>query len=195
MVHKDNKEIEYQKKNWIGYIALFFIIFHFSTILITTFPKTYSPKIFYTLANHYVTPLFNQKWSMFAPCPLTAHQLQFKLYFKDTVTKTITPSNTYLKFHSKLRFTHHGDLATGEYNLMYWIKLDLDELNIEPNKTILESKKQAFYKTRGYYLLKNYLSGYALNYYKIYPIKADVILNYTNVKTHIQNSYIFKNLK
>ncbi len=195
MEHKDKKEIQIEKKKWLGYLALCFVVFHFSTILITTFPENYSPKIIQTISNHYVTPLFNQKWGMFAPCPLTAHQLKFKLYFKNEVTDTIIPSDDYFKYHSWFRFTHHGDLATGEYNMMYWVKIDLDELNIKPNSTILESQKQAFYKTRGYFHLKNYLNGYALTYFDKYPLKSDVFLNYYNVKYHQLNTYILKDLK
>lgn len=195
MEHKDNKEKVIQKKKVLGYLALFFVIFHFTTILITTFPKNYSPKLLQTASNYYVSPLFNQKWGMFAPCPLTAHQLKFILYFDDKVTDTIVPSVDYFKYHSWLRFSHHGDLAIGEYNMMYWVKIDLDDLKIKPNATIIESQKQKFYKTRGYYYLKNYLNGYALKYYEKKPIKADVILNYYNVKNHQLNTYNFKNLK
>jgi hypothetical protein len=195
MEDKDNKEKVIQKKNVLGYLALFFVIFHFTAILITTFPKNYTPKLLQTVSNYYVSPLFNQKWGMFAPCPLNAHQLKFKLYFNNKVTDTITPSVVYFKYHSWLRFTHHGDLATGEYNMMYWVKNDLDNLDIKPNATIIESQQQNFYKTRGYYHLKNYLTGFALKYYDEKPIKADVILNYYDVKNHNLNTYNFKNLK
>jgi len=195
MEHKDNKEKVIQKKKWLGYLALFFVIFHFTTILITTFPENYSPKALQTFSNHYVSPLFNQKWGMFAPCPLTGHQLKFKLYFKDTQTDTITPSENYFKYHSWLRFTHHGDLATGEYNMMYWVKQDLDGLDFKPNSTVLESQKNQFYKTRGYFHLKNYVNGYALKYYDTLPTEYDVFLNYYDVISHQTYTYTFKNLK
>lgn len=195
MEHKDNKEKEFQKKNWLGYLALFFVIFHFTSILITTFPENYTPKLLQTISNHYVTPLFNQKWGMFAPCPLTGHQLKFKLYFNEAETDTITPSENYFKYHSWLRFTHHGDLATGEYNMMYWVKQDLDGMKIQPNSTILESQKNQFYKTRGYFHLKNYIKGYAQKFYNQYPTKYDVFLNYYDVISHQTNTYTFKNLK
>jgi hypothetical protein len=195
MEHKDNKEKVIRKKNVLGYFALFFVVFHFTTILITTFPKNYTPKALQTISNLYVSPLFNQKWGMFAPCPLTAHQLKFKLFFNNVETDTITPSDNYFKYHTWLRFTHHGDLATGEYNMMYWVKNDLDQLNIKANSTILESQKQAFKKTRGYFHLKNYLNGYALKYFQKKPVKTDIFLNYYDVKNHQLNTYTFNNLK
>ena len=193
--HKDNKEMENKKKIRLGWLAFLFVIFHFTTILITTLPEKLTPKIAQTVSNYYVTPLFNQKWSMFAPCPLMGHQLKLKFYFKNEVTDTIIPSDDYFKYHSWLRFTHHGDLATGEYNMMYWVKIDLNELNINPNSTILESQRQAFYKTRGYFHLKNYLNGYAFTYFDKHPLKTDVFLNYYDVKSHQLNTYILKDLK
>jgi hypothetical protein len=195
MSDKDNKEIPKTTKKWLGYLALFFVIFHFTAILVTTFPVNYTSKTAQSYFRVYVKPLFSQRWSMFAPCPLTNHQLKFKLYYNNEQTDTITPSLTYFKYHSWLRFTHHGDLATGEYNLLYWIYLDLDTLNIEPFIEVSDAQKQEFYKTRGYFLLKNYLTGYALKSYHKKPISADVVLDYYNVKEKINREFIFKNLK
>lgn len=195
IAYKDNKEMENKKKIWLGWLAFSFVIFHFGTIFITTFPENYTSPIAQKLSNYYVTPLFSQTWNMFTPCPLTQNTLKFKLYFDDDTTQLIVPSTDYFKYHSIFRFTHHGDLAVGESNLLFWIQLDLDELNIEPNRKLLHNQKDAFYKTRGYFLLKNYLSGYATNLRQQQPKSADVYLEYYNVVEQKLNTYTFLNLK
>jgi len=195
IAYKDNKEMENKKKIWLGWLAFSFVIFHFATILITTFPEKFTSPTAQKLSNYYVTPLFSQTWNMFTPCPLTQNTLKFKLYFDSETTQLIVPSTNYSKYHSKYRFTHHGDLAVGESNLLFWIQLDLDKLNIKPNRKLLQYQKDAFYKTRGYFLLKNYLSGYANKIRRKKPISADVFLNYYNVVDKKLNTYTFLNLK
>ncbi|MGV6862659.1 MAG: hypothetical protein ACWA41_12880 [Putridiphycobacter sp.] len=195
MKDKDNKENGNQKKIWAGYLALIFVIFHFSAIFISTLPENYSPKPVYAFSHQYVSPLFNQQWSMFAPCPLTEHTLRFKLYFDKDSSGMQQPSTDYLKYHAWFRFSHHGDLAVGEYNLMYWIMEDIKKLGWEPNQIVNEKEQQAFEKTMGYFLLKNYLTGYALNTFNQKPKKADVYLDYYNVKTKEMRTYTLYGLK
>jgi hypothetical protein len=187
--------MENKKKIRLGWLAFSFIVFHFGTILITTFPESYSSKNAQSISNHYVYPLFSQTWSMFAPCPTTEHTLKFKLNFEKDSTDLIIPSTNNFKYHSVFRFTHHGDLVVGEYNILYWVKLDLDRLNIKPNSKIIESKKNEFKNTRGYFLLKQYLTGYSNNSKGKSPISADIELDYYDVISNQLDTYYFKDLK
>ncbi len=195
MEDKDTKETVNKKKIWLGYLAFFFVVFHVIAILISTFPENYTSKSVKQISKVYTEPLFAHNWGMFAPCPLTEHTLKFKLYFDDDTTELITPSVNNFNYHTKLRFTHHGDLATGEYNMLYWIKVDLDDLNISPNKKILQSQLDLFEYTRGYYLLKTYLTGYARDLKGKYPTKADVSLEYYHVKDKEKLIYHFPIIK
>lgn len=187
--------MENKKKIRLGWLAFCFVIFHFGTILISTFPETYTSKSARTVSNYYVSPLFTQTWSMFAPCPTTEHTLKFKLKFEDDTTNLIVPSVNNFKYHSVYRFTHHGDLAVGEYNLLYWIKVDLDELHIKPNVILKPYNHGPFKKTRGYFLLKNFLTGYANNLKGIKPNSADVELHYYDVTKNQLDTYYFEDLK
>lgn len=187
--------MENKKKIRLGWLAFCFVVFHIGTILITTFPENYTGKNAQTISNYYVSPLFSQSWSMFAPCPTTEHTLKFKLNFEADTTDLIVPSINNIKYHSLYRFTHHGDLAVGEYNLLYWIKLDLDKLNIKPNSKIIESKTVELKKTKGYFLLKQYLTGYSNNEVGKKPISVDVQLHYFDVTTNQLDIYNFNHLK
>jgi len=186
----DNK-----KKIKLGWLAFCFVIFHFTTILITTFPKNYASKATQRISNHYVKPLFTQSWSMFAPCPTTENTLKFKLNFETDTTELIIPSINNFNYHSIYRLTHHGNLIIGEYNLLYWIKLDLDELEIRPHVLVTSEKQIKFQKTRGYFLLKHYLTGYANNLKGISPNSASVELHYFDFVTNKLETYYFEGLK
>lgn len=186
----DNK-----KKIRLGWLAFSFVIFHFGAILLTTFPENYSSKRAKTIANYYVKPLFTQTWSMFAPCPTTAHTLRFRLNYDNDTTDLITPSEYTHQQHSLYRFTHHGDLATGEYNLLYWIKLDLIDCHITPNQNVSSSAQYEFKKTTGYFLLKNYLNGYSNNLKQTKPNSAYVELDYFNIEDNTLDKYTFTNLQ
>ncbi len=194
-MHKDTKELENRNKKWLGRGAFLFVIFHFVTLLITIFPTSFTSEKAQRISNYYVSPLFSQSWSMFAPCPLTDNYLEYKLYFDGDSTELIKPSETNFKFHSVLRLTHHGDLAVGEYNLLYWIKLELDQLRIKPNQTLNDDELQKFKQSDGSFYLKNYLNGASLNTIGEKADSSTFILNYYNVKTNETNSYTLKHIK
>ena len=194
-MHKDTKELENRNKKWLGRGAFLFVIFHFVTLLITIFPASFTSEKAQTVSNYYVSPLFSQSWSMFAPCPLTDNYLEYKLYFDGDSTELIKPSETNFKFHSVLRFTHHGDLAVGEYNLLYWIKLELDQLGIRPNQILNDDELQKFKRSDGSFYLKNYLNGASFNTIGKKADSSTFILNFYDVKTNETNSYTLKHIK
>jgi len=194
-MHKDTKELENSHKKKLGWIAFLFVIFHFGTIIITILPDTYTNSKIKKVSNYYVTPLFSQSWAMFVPCPLTDNNISYQFFYKGKATDLIKPSINNFNYHSKFRFTHHGDLAVGEYNMLYWIKLDLDKLNIKPNRTLNTEEINKFKKTNGYFYLRQYLKGSYLNSFNSKPDSILVNLNYFDVVNDIQNVYTIKYLK
>lgn len=194
-MHKDTKEIENKNIKWLGRGAFLFIILHFVTILITTFPESYSSPDIQRVSNYYVKPIFTQSWRMFAPCPLTDNTLEYTLYYNGDSTNLIKPSIRNLKYHSMFRFTHHGDLIIGEYSLLYWIKRNLDELNIPSNHTLTAEELNSFKKTNGGFYLRNYVKGAALNQLGCRADSATFHFNFRNVKNDSNSVYTLKNLK
>ena len=194
-MHKDTKEIENKNKKWLGRGAFLFVVFHFVTILISTFPESYTNSTAQSISNYYVKPIFLQSWSMFAPCPLFDNNLEYKLYFDGDSTEMIKPSITNFKYHSIFRFTHHGDLAIGEYNLLFWIKKELDDIKVEPNHVLTPPEIKKFKKTSGSFYLKNYLKGISLNTIGKKADSVTFIFNYYNVMNGVKNSYTLKYLK
>ena len=194
-MHKDTKEIEIRTKKKLGWIAFLFVVFHFLAIIITILPDSYSNNNVKKVSNYYVNPMFSQSWSMFAPCPLTDNNLEYQFFYYNDTSQLIKPSILNFKYHTIYRFTHHGDLAVGEYNLLYWIKLDLDKLNIEPNRIITPKEFELFKRTNGYFYLKSYLNGASLNTISSKPDSILVNLNYYDVKNDAKNVYTLKYFK
>jgi hypothetical protein len=194
-MHKDTKEKENSNKKWLGRGAFLFVIFHFVTILITTFPESYSSPILQDVSNYYVKPIFSQTWKMFAPCPLTDNNLEYKLYYNGDSTVLIKPSETNFKYHSVYRFAHYGDLAIGEYNLLFWIKRDLDQLNIKPGHILTQEEIKKFKRTIGSFYLKNYLKGASLNQLNDVADSATFYFNFHDVVNEVTSTYTLKNLK
>lgn len=182
-MHKDTKEIERKKEMRIGWIAFLLLFFHFFLIVTFIFSSFYPDSTAKKVSSQYVVPFFEQKWNMFAPCPIISNRFKFRYIYENDTSDWIDPSIESLKKHSKYRASYHGNLAVGEYNLLYWVKLDFDSQNI-PIDTILNFQKYPSLKTmRGMFLLKNYLKGYRIsNHYKK-PISTEIIFNYRNVKT------------
>ena len=192
---KDIKEIENKKENRHGWFAFSFVIIHFSFIIISMLsPDAIHPKL-NAISKQYVTPFFAQKWNMFAPCPILENRFKFKFNFEGETTDWIDPSIITLEKHQRYRLSHHGNLAVGEYNLLYWALLDLEDQNVEPNKKLNFELFPSLKKTRGLFLLKNYLKGYALKYFKQKPLGTEVILTYRNVKNNTVTQYHFTNFK
>jgi hypothetical protein len=194
-MHKDTKEIENNNKKWLGRGAFLFVVFHFVTILITIFPESYTSPMAQEVSNYYVKPIFTQSWGMFAPCPLTDNNLEYKLYYNGDSTDVIKPSISNFKYHSIFRFTHHGDLIVGEYNLLFWIKKDFDKLNVTPNHILTRDEVKEFKKLSGSFYLKNYLKGASLNQLGAKADSATVYFNFYDVKSDIKTVYTLKNLK
>jgi hypothetical protein len=192
--------MENKKKKQLGWFAFCFVTFHVGCILVATFPLGSKFKGIQNSANAYAKPLFKHNWNMFSPCPLTDNTLSFRINYAQDTTNLITPSKLNGPAHSLYRCSYHGSLISGEYNMLYWVKSDIDRINLIANENNSAEKQNKFKKngnnlSRGYFMLKNYLNGYARNLGDKPPKSFDVYCHYFNVKYNRMDTYYFKQLK
>ncbi|WP_027419308.1 DUF5819 family protein [Crocinitomix catalasitica] len=167
-----------------GWLALFFVIFHFVCIIIYAFPPNIIPEKVQGMAAHYVSPVFDQKWNMFAPAPVIQSTIEVKYYFKNGDSSIwIRPALNALKRHMETRFTFYGELALAESNMAYWVQVDIDYLDLIDTETMNPEQWSDFRKGYSYRKLQNYVKGYSrIN--GITGVQAYVVrYDYLNVKT------------
>ncbi|MCB9223121.1 MAG: hypothetical protein H6582_03005 [Crocinitomicaceae bacterium] len=110
------------KNSKLGWFGLFFVVFHTAMIVFYAAPEGYLPKKLVHLSSLYSEPIFEQKWSMFAPCPIWGHHIEIKYEFEDgDTTDWISPTEDAVSKHMIYRGTYHGDLAVAEYNTLHWL--------------------------------------------------------------------------
>jgi hypothetical protein len=73
----------------------------------------------------YVYPLYEQRWNLFAPAPITNYHFSYRCRVGKEWGKWIYPMNEYHKTHDKLAFSSSGKHVLAEYNLAYWIHSQL----------------------------------------------------------------------
>ena len=151
-----------------------------------------------TVVSPYVSPIFEQQWSMFAPCPLVEGKIKMNIQHKDGETGWIHPANQANDWHRILRFTHHGEIALLEANLIYWVNYDRVDFALKYDEDFDEEIFSIFSKeASSYHFLKRYVVGVSGNL-GIEAISAEVICELENVKTGEGGelrypSYKFKN--
>lgn len=131
----------------------------------------------------YVLPLFEQRWGMFAPCPLVQGKVKMNIQYKNGETGWIHPAAEAVELHRLLHFTHHGELALLEANLVYWIDTDRIDFGLNYDEEFDNSIASIFMEQgHSYNLLKRYVYGVAMNL-ELTPISAEVKCEMENVKT------------
>lgn len=173
-----------RKKKLYGWGGFTFVFLHFLAIVIYAMPGGILPKRIVKVSVFYVEPLFQQKWNMFAPCPVLSHHTEIKYYFEggDT-TGWISPSEEAVSKHMYLRGSHHGDIALAEYNLLYWVEAAIKKLELENNVDVPDEKRSKFKSDIAYYLARNYAYGNAVYLLDKKPYKAIMKCYFFNVKT------------
>ena len=76
------------KKKRAQWMALLFLVFHFSLILIYTLPNAWFGMTSKSYAASYVRPFFNQRWNLFAP-EIPSEHYTFHVRNKDGVWKEL----------------------------------------------------------------------------------------------------------
>ncbi|MBD3637107.1 MAG: hypothetical protein HUJ25_07140 [Crocinitomicaceae bacterium] len=166
-----------------GWVAFLFVVFHLSAIFIFAAPYQFGWQPAKRFVNPYVTPLFQQDWSMFAPCPYVEGKLRVKIIYEDETTDWFYPNDNAKKWHRYLRFSHHGDLVILETNLMHFVYMDMVELGIEIGEPIPEHLISIYKDTRSWNLIRKYVYGVSKNRSEREPIQIKVIAELHNVIT------------
>jgi len=164
-------------------VAFSLVVAHFAMIVIYAFPSNYMPESFKSVSQGYVYPVFEQSWSLFAPCPLIDGHLRVKYYFENDSTAWVNPIAEAEKVHAMLRFTHHADLVLGESTVLFWVVGDLQEIGLSPYESFPVDSADAFKNKASYGRLLYYLKGNADYLYDKKPIRAVAECSFENVAT------------
>lgn len=171
------------RKKLIGWMAFLFLSWHCLSIFIFAFPYQFTPPVLKTAVTWYVSPIFEQTWSLFAPCPLQDGKIEVKYYFVDDSTDWINPLESELEMHSKLRFTHHGEFAIGYSNMLFYVANDLAVKGISVYEPFPVDSASAYRTTSSYWLMRQFIYGISDYAYGKYPLRARVKCHYHDVKT------------
>lgn len=166
-----------------GWIAFCVIVLHFACIVVYILPDGWKSENIQSISKSYVSPVFEQKWSLFVPCPIINQKLSIKYFFGADSTNWIAVNEEAKKAHSLWRLTYHGDLALGESNLLYWVVSDFDLMNISLYQDFPEDSSSSFKLYNSYYLVKNYAAANANYLFDQQPDSAFVKCDFYNVKT------------
>ena len=128
---------------------------------------------------------------MFAPCPTFENRIRIKYHFDQSSTDWIDPISDILPIHKKFRFTYHGNISVGYYNMLYWLKRDLDHLQIETHKVLSFSNFPELRNSLGNRLLHNYVFGYAHEKYQEKPKQVELDISYKNIVTRFCQHLLF----
>jgi hypothetical protein len=192
---KDTKEIENRKENAYGWLAFSILIIHFGLIIFSIVPASAYTKSISAISKSYTEPLFNQRWSMFAPCPTFENRIKIRYFFPEDSTHWIDPIERILPIHQKYRFTHHGNIAVGYYNMLFWLKIDLERLSIDKEIQHNFSDVSDLRNSLGNRLLHNYVFGFANDEFHQKPEHAEIMVLYRNVTNNQVEKYLFSNYK
>ena len=180
-----NQILEIAKnKIWLGRFALLFVIIHFGFIIAYALPSQLSNPQIKSFAQPYVEPVFTQTWSMFAPCPEINGYIEVKYFFNSDSTDWVSPAENARNKHKWYRGSYHGELVLAESNLLFWIGLDLDQMDIEIGDSFPFERSSEFQKGYSFYKIKNYLKGNCIYLYDKMANKARIRLVMENVITH-----------
>ncbi len=158
-----------------GKLALLFVISHFTFIILYALPDAFSNARLKTYSTAYVEPIFTQKWSMFAPCPVIDGHAEVRYVFNsDDSTVWLRPTEHAKFVHGWTKGLHYGELVLAESNLIYWLSLDIDYLNLEAEGIVADEKLNAFYQGYSYFKIKDYLLGNANYLFQKRPLTAEI---------------------
>ncbi|MBI3136868.1 MAG: hypothetical protein HYZ14_19490 [Bacteroidetes bacterium] len=174
-----------QKSNKIllGWLAFVFVAGHSLAIIIYAFPEQMMPASLKQASSVYVAPVFEQTWSLFAPCPLNDTRLRVKYYFENDSTDWIDPMVGVRASHAMFRFTYHSDLAVGESNLLYYTGNDLIWMGMSPYEPFPADSSTSYKNTSSYWMMRSYIYGTADFLFEKRPVRALAECSFHNVKT------------
>ena len=168
-------------------MAFLFVVFHTLLICIYAAPAGIVPKEIKDISTAYAYPVFDQHWSMFAPCPITDHEIEIRYEFEDgDTTGWVFPNEEVKEYHKWLRGSHHGELMLAEYNLLFWVLTDKYELDLSLNEKIEGENREKFFKGYSYNMAKSYAYGTSEYLFDRAPVFAEMKCHFLDVTTNEQ---------
>ncbi|MDA7803912.1 hypothetical protein N8987_04985 [Crocinitomix sp.] len=171
----------------MGWLALIFVVIHFGLIINFALPKEYNSQPIKSASSFYIEPIFTQSWSMFAPCPTIEGEVEAKFYFEDDSTTWVKTGENAKKMHALFRASHHGELMVGESNLVFWLTVDLYEMQLTILDAFPHDRASEFHKGKSFYKIKSYLLGNAQYLYGKQPTAARIRFVLEDVTTRESN--------
>lgn len=172
-----------KNKTIAAWIAFLFVVLHLTFISLYAAPPAYVSAPVKAVVTPYVSPLFEQSWSMFAPCPVVSGHLKVKITYATKEMDWFYPTKEPREWHSYLRGSHHSELVLLEANMIYWVNCDVQDLQLNLSEPIPDYLIDSFKHGYSYWMMNRYLYGLALKISDEKPLKAEVIAELNNVKT------------
>lgn len=181
--------MNYQKKNTWGWIAFGFVVFHVVCISIYAAPEKYiSPKN-KQWVSYYSFPFFEQRWSMFAPCPVIDGKIKVKLYSDTDSTDWFYPGDDFRSKHKIFRGSWHSDLVIFETNLLWWVHYNFEEAGGNLSNPNVEALDEAMKEGIGALMMRRFVGGLGRQVFGELPAKANVICEFNNVLENREYQY------
>jgi hypothetical protein len=171
-----------KNKKRLGFLGFVFVVFHSTFLIIFAAPSNLMPKAAQEFVTPYVSPVFDQKWAMFAPCPLIESSMKMKIYYEDDSLDWFYPAKDAFKWHSYFRVTHHGELVLTESNMLHWVYADAVDFELKYGEPFPNELRESFFKGYSYNIVKRYVRGLSLKIKGEIPTSAEVICEFYNVK-------------
>ena len=182
-------------KIWLGWFAFAFVVWHTVSIFIYAFPEEYTPAPLKRFVTPYVSPVFEQTWSLFAPCPLYEQHLRIRYYFENDTTGWISPMQHDLEQHRFWRASYHGELALGEFNALHFLRNDMLEMGLSVEEPFPLDSLSTLSTKSSYWILWRFIYGTSEKIFGEAPVMADVECSYKNVKSNRQNVFVLPGFK
>lgn len=188
-----------KRHKFYGWIAFVFVIFHFGFVFIYATPVSVFGEDSKAMVERYVSPVFSQKWSLFAPCPIVNAYTEVAFEFEgEKKTDWIKVGDEPLRKHSFTKGLHYGELVLIESNLMFSVNADLEEVGLEAGSMPSKEKLDRYvYLGRSVHRVRRYLYGLAFYLFNEKPTKGYFRCWRNNVETGLGGiielpSYDFK---
>ena len=159
-----------------------FVVFHSISLFVYAAPTSIAPQGIKKVLTPYVYPLFDQSWSLFAPCPTINGKLKINIQYENGETGWFYPNEEAVEMHRIFRGTHHGEIALLELNLIYWVMIDKVDFNLKYDEIISYPTSNLLKDGHAYILLRRFAYGVAKNE-GLNPISADIICEINEVDT------------
>lgn len=172
-----------RNKTIAGWVAFLFVCFHITALFVYASPFQFGFDKGKKLVTPYVSPLFEQTWSMFAPCPVVTGKIYVKIEYHDETIDWFDPRKNDRKWHKILRGSHHGDRVLLEANVLHYIWDQAEELQLAYDEPIPENLIDVYKESGGYVFAKRYGYGVARNQRNKEPEKIWIKADMMNLQT------------